>query len=539
MVKRLQGIKPLFIVSFALAGLLVAGILLPAASANPLIAQASSYSTYFGGTDGEDATKVAFDNEGNTILIGQTPSDDFPITTNALQDTYGGGDWDGFVAKFSSSGDLLYSSYLGGSGYEHVTSVNIDSGNNIVLTGTTGSSNFPTTLDALDSTFGGLTDGFLMKIAPNGTLLYSTFIGGAGNDWIYGIQFDANGNYMFSGWTDSTGLGTSGSLHQNPIGGTDGFIARVSSNGAALQMFSYLGGTGNDRIYVMDIDSEYNYVLAGITASSNYEVTGGAFQSISTASGDAVLTKINHDGNSLVYSTYLGGNDDDFGLGVAVDSADNMIISGYTESDDLAVLNAQQATFGGGIADIYVAKFNETGGLQFLTYLGGIATDYCWDIAVDPSDNIIIGGRTSSSNYPAHDGLNDTLAGSYDAVATKYAPDGQTIIASSFVGGSGSDIGEGIAVDGDGNVVLSGRTVSENFPVTAGAYQEEIGGSSDVFVCHIAFSGYVTTTTTTTNISTTITTDGTGLPIDTTTLLLIGAGGIAVVIILVIFLKKK
>ncbi|TFH04984.1 MAG: hypothetical protein E4H14_13625 [Candidatus Thorarchaeota archaeon] len=244
--KRIQGFKPLLIVSFALAGLLVAGILLPAASANPLIAQTSAYSTYFGGTDGEDATKVAFDNEGNTILIGQTPSDDFPTTAGALQDTYGGGDWDGFIAKFNSAGNLLYSSYLGGTGYEHVTSVNIDSGNNIVLTGTTGSSNFPTTPDALDLAFGGLTDGFLMKIAPNGTLLYSTFFGGSGNDWIYGIQFDASENYMFSGWTDSSGLGTAGSLHPNAIGGTDAFIARVSSNGATLQMFSYVGGTGND-----------------------------------------------------------------------------------------------------------------------------------------------------------------------------------------------------------------------------------------------------------------------------------------------------
>ncbi|MCK5265693.1 MAG: hypothetical protein KAR03_08800 [Candidatus Thorarchaeota archaeon] len=536
--KRSHGIRPLLIVTLAITSLLAAGILLPAVTANPLIAQASTYSTYFGGSEGEDATKVAFDNEGNTIVIGQTPSDDFPITDGALQSTYGGGDWDGFVAKFSPTGDLLYSSYLGGIGYEHVTSVNIDSGNNIVLTGTTGSANFPTTPDALDLTFGGLTDGFLMKIAPNGSLLYSTFIGGTGNDWIYGIQFDASENYMFSGWTDSTGLGTTGSLHQNPIGGTDGFIARVSSNGATLQMFSYVGGTGNDRVYVMDIDSEYNYILAGITASSNYPTTGGAFQSSSSANGDAILTKINHNGNTLLYSTYLGGNNDDLGLTVTVDSTDSMILSGYTESNDLAVQNAQQATFGGGVADIYVAKFNETGSLQFLTYLGGIATDYCWDIVVDPSDNIIVGGRTSSSNYPAHDGLNDTHSGSYDAVATKYAPDGQTIIASSFIGGGGSDIGEGIAVDGSGNVVLSGRTVSDDFPVTSGAYQEELAGSSDVFVCHIAFSTPVTTTTNTST-TTTTTTGELGLPFDTTTLLLIGAGSVAIVIVIVVILKKK
>jgi len=539
MVKSQQGIKPLLIVSLAITCLVAAGIFLPAVTANPLIAQTSAYSTYLGGTEGEDATKVAFDNYGNTILIGQTPSDDFPVTDSAFQDTHGGGsgDWDGFVAKFSPSGDLLYSSYLGGSAYEHVTSVNIDSGNNIVLTGTTASADFPTTPDAYDSSFGGgVHDGFIMKLAPNGTLLYSSYLGGAGDDWIYGIQFDASENYMFSGWTSSTGLGTSGALHEDLIGGTDAFVARMSSSGATLQMFSYFGGTGNDRGWTLDIDSEYNYVFSGVTESSDYPVTGNAFQSGSTIGGDAILTKINHDGDTMVYSTYLGGNDEDLGLAITIDSDDNMILSGYTESDDLAVANALQSTFGGGTADIYVAKFNETGGLQFLTYLGGTGTDYCWEICVDPSDNIILGGRTSSSNYPAHDGLNDTHQGSYDAVVTKYTPDGQSIIASSFVGGGSSDIGEGIAVDSSGNVVLSGRTASDDFPVTSGAYQEEKDGSTDVFVCHIAFG--LPTTTTTTNTTTTTTTT-TPPPLDTTTLLLIGAGGVAVVIIIVIVLKRK
>ncbi|MGY5879397.1 MAG: hypothetical protein RTV31_04055 [Candidatus Thorarchaeota archaeon] len=536
--KRSHGIKPLLIVSLAITCLLAAGILLPAVTANPLIAQTSTYSTYLGGEDGEDATKVAFDNEGNTVLIGQTPSEDFPVTTSAFQDTYGGGVWDGFVAKFSPSGDLLYSSYIGGSAYEHVTSVNIDSVNNIVLTGTTASTDFPTTPDALDLTYnGGAHDGFIMKIAPNGTLLYSSYFGGAGDDWIYGIQFDASENYMFSGWTTSADLGTAGSLYPNQIGGTDAFIARVSSNGASLQMFSYFGGTGNDRSWTLDIDSDYNYVFAGITESSNYPVTGNAFQSSPTTNGDAILTKINHGGNTLLYSTMLGGDDDDLGLAITVDSTDSMILSGYTESDDLATHNALQSTYGGGLADIYVAKFNETCSLQFLTYLGGTGTDYCWEAVADPSDNIIISGRTSSSNYPAHDGLNDTHSGGYDAIATKYAPDGQTIIASSFVGGSSADIGEGVAVDGNGNVVISGRTASSDFPVTSGAYQTEKADSTDVFVCHIAFG--IPTAITTNTSTTTTTTGSTDLPIDTTMLLLIGAGGVAVVIVIVIILKKK
>lgn len=502
----------------------------------------SDYTTYLGGSMGEDATKVAFDNEGNSLLIGQTPSEDFPITGNAFQSEYGGGNWDGFIAKFSPSGELLFSSYLGGSGYEHVTTVIADSENNIVLAGTTGSANFPITPDALDSSFGGLTDGFIMKIAPNGTLLYSTFFGGSGNDWIYGMAFDVSGNYMFSGYTDSSGLGTSGVYQQNQVGGSDAFVARISADGSTKQMFSYVGGSNTDRGYMMKIDSSHNYVFTGITISQDYPTTLDAFQSQVTSGGDAILTKISYDGSTLMYSTLLGGNDDDLGLSIAVDSNDNMIITGYTESDNLSVYNALQPTYAGDPADIYIAKFNETGSLLFLTYLGGDGTDYAWEVATDPDDNIVIAGRSSSSDYPAHDGLNDTLSGSFDAVATKITPDGQTIIVSSYIGGSMFDIGEGLAIDSEGNVVVSGRTASLDFPVTSGAYQEENAGTYDVFICHTAFNPPATTTTsssTTTTTTSSSTTNSTDASSDNTMMLMIGGAAALIIIIAVIVVKKR
>lgn len=537
MVKRLQRNKSLFIVCLAITTLIFAGIVFPAVSSNPIIAQDSQYSTYIGGTMGEDATKVTFDNEGNTILIGQTPSDDFPVTDDAIQSEYGGGGWDAYVAKFSPSGDLLYSTYFGGDGYEHVTTVNVDSQNNMILAGTTESDEFPTTLDALQPTHSGGFDGFIMKLAPNGTLLYSTFFGGAGIDWIYGMQFDTSGNYMFSGHTDSAGLATSDVIGETKSSGRDAFIARVSADGSTLQMFSYLGGDGTDRATMLKIDSEYNYIISGVTDSSNYPVTGNAFQSTATTSGDAILTKISYSGASLIYSTLIGASDDDYAVSVAVDSNDDMIISGYTESDDLAVVNAYQSDFGGGTADIFIAKVNKTGSMQFLTFLGGNEADYAWEVAVDSNDNVIVAGRTSSVDYPAMHGLNDTHSGSFDAIATKLTSDGQTILVSSYIGGSSSDIGEGMAVDDNDNIVVTGRTVSDDFPVTSGAYQDMIGGSSDSFVCHIAFSGLPTTTTS--NTTPTTTTGSAGLLIDTTTLLLIGAGGIAVIIVVVIIVKRK
>ncbi len=517
--------------------MILIGAVLPLAAEGNIVksyepALVSSYTTYIGGTDGEDATKVAFDNEGNTILIGQTPSEDFPVTDNAFQSEYGGGTWDGFVTKFSSSGELLFSSYLGGWGYEHVTTVIVDAMNNIVLAGTTGSSNFAVTTDAFDSTFGGINDGFIMRIASNGTLLYSTFFGGTGEDWIYGLEFDADQNIMFGGFTSSAGLATGGTFQSSLQGSSDAFIARLSADGSSIQTFSYVGGSDNDRCWTMSIDSSYNYVISGITSSSNYPVTPDAFQSSSTTGGDAILSKLSYNGSLLLYSTLLGGNDDDLGIGIDIDSEDNILLTGYTESDNLAVENALQVDFGGGSADIYLAKFNVTGSLQFLTYIGGTGTDYAWDLRVNSNDEIIIVGRTSSPNYPAHNGMNDTFNGIFDAIATRISADGQSIPASSFIGGESTDIGEGIAIDSNDNVVITGRTASADFPVTSGAYQEEIAGSTDSFICHTAFSPPSNATTTTTT-----TTSNNRFP--DLTIVALSIGVIGVILVVIVIMRRR
>ena len=504
-----------------------------AVASDAILAQTSDYTTYFGGTGAEDATKVTFDNDGNTILIGQTTSTDLPLTSGAFQTEYGGGDWDAFIAKFSPSGALLFSSYFGGSSYEHVTWVNVDSDNNIVIAGNTYSSGLPTTPGALHVTPIGSGDGFIAKIAPNGTILYCTYFGGTGEDWIYGMEFDGNGNYMFAGWTTSSGLGTTGAYEENYQGLADGFIARVGAGGSNLQMFSYLGGPGNDRCWTMAIDSSYNYVVGGL-AGDGFPISGDAHQGVQAGGTDAFIAKIDHSGSSLNFSTFLGGTDDDGTLGVDVDSHDNLLLAGYTKSDDITTLSAAQSSYAGGDYDMLVAKFNATGTAQFVTYLGGNETDRCWDVRADSDDNAVIIGRTDSYDYPAFNGLNDTKSGAYDACATKVSTDGSTFLASAFIGGSSSDIGEGIDVDNEGNVVVTGRTFSDDFPVTVGAYEEDAPGGSDVFVCHTAFISPPLPTTTPTSPTTT----PAGLP-GSTTLLIVGVGVAALVVLAVVCVKRR
>lgn len=527
-----QKTLPLLICCLILIGAYSIGFL-PVAAQQFEISQESTYITYFGGTNVEDATKVAFDQEGNTILIGQTQSTNLPVTDNAFQ-TDAGGDWDAFIAKFSSTGALLFSSYLGGSGYEHVTSINVDAGNNIIVAGTTQSSGLPTTIGALHESPLGLTDGFIFKLAPNGTVLFGTYFGGSGEDWIYGMEFDASGDYMFSGWTNTVGLGTSGAYQQSFGGGVaDAFVARVSADGSTLQMFSYIGGSGDDKAWSMTSDGSYNYIISGV-ASTGFPITGGAYQSSHGGGYDAYLTKVSASGNTLVFSTFLGGTNDDLGLGVDVDSHGNIILTGDTQSDNINTINAIQQDFAGGSNDFFASKFNATGYPYFITYIGGNQTDRCWDARVDIDDNLVLIGRTNSADFPAFNGMNDTLSGGFDACATKLSSDGQTIIASTFIGGSSEDIGEGIAIDNSGDIVVTGRTWSMDFPVTDGAYQEDKGGLSDVFICHAPFQSREVTETTTPPTTYSQPVDG-----DVTLFYVALISAIIIVVLAIVLLRKK
>ena len=354
----------------------------------------SNFSTYVGGSDDEDATKVAFDNDGNTILIGQTASGDFPVTTGVVQETYGGGPWDSFIVKYNPSGDVVFSTLLGGNSYEHVTWVTVDDSNNIIVAGATSSTDFPTTASAYRESAQGGGDGFIAKLSPDGeTLLFSTYFGGTAEDWIYGMEFDESGNLMFTGWTLSTGLATSGVVQETHGGNIDIFIAKMSSNGQSLLMFSYLGGTGFERGWTMASDADHNYVITGVTTSTDFPTTPDALQSEKSGADDTYLAVVSSDGTNLNYSSYLGGSADDYGLGVKVDSDQNIILTGVTESLNFNVTNAYQAGTGG-VDDIFVTKVTPNRTYAFSTYLGGSGYDRAWELALDTNDDIIILNRS-------------------------------------------------------------------------------------------------------------------------------------------------
>jgi HYDIN/CFA65/VesB-like, Ig-like domain/Beta-propeller repeat/Cep192 domain 4 len=370
-----------------------------------------TYATYLGGSGGDVAYGVAVDASGNAYVTGITASVNFP-SKSAAQTVNAGGS-DAFVAKLNSSGTrLIFSTYLGGTGIDSASGIAIDSAGNSYIAGNTYSSDFPATSGAFQTAYGGDGDGFVAKLGPLGSsLIYASYLGGTSPDFAQGIAIDSAGDAFLTGSTRSSDFPTV----------------------APLQI-------GNDG-------------CSNISGST-------------VCSSDAFVTKVSPAGDSLIYSTYLGGSQADIGQAIAIDSSGDAYVTGYTFSSDFPTQNAFQSGNAGG-ADIFVTELNPAGSaLLFSTYLGGGQQERAFAIALDSDGNIYLTGDTQSANFPTTSTASQLqYAGAGDAFVSKIGPGGSGLIYSTFLGGSGVDQANAIAVDADGNAYVAGLTESGDFPM--------------------------------------------------------------------------
>lgn len=473
-----------------LISLLICPITIQAVSSTPYFQSVEiSYATYFGGSGIEEVSEVACGQDGSVAIVGHTSSPDLRTSEDAFQADYSGGQWDIFVAKFDANGNLVFSSFLGGSGYEHVDDVVIRSDGSVVVVGFTLSLDFPVTLDAIQPSPSGETDGFIARISSDGkTLIYSTYYGGHLRDTIRSIRLDQDENYLVAGTAASTELATDSAFQTQPSGGPDLFIAKIAHDGSSTIMFSYCGGNKDDRIECLAIDSSNNYILSGQTSSHDFPTTEDAYQKSNSGGWDAFLTKLSSNGTNLLYSTYIGGSSEDSGRGVAVNSLDEIVVAGYTSSTDLSTLSPLQSEHAGGYCDILVYKCTSTGTTKYVTYLGGSELDISYGVVFDDNDRPIIVGRSLSDDFPINNSFQEQRVGHLDTTITMLTADGQTILFSSYIGGTKEDSGESISLGNDSVIAISGRTASADFPCTEDAYQTNIGGSYDVFLCVVQYS---------------------------------------------------
>jgi hypothetical protein len=326
-------------------------------------------------------------------------------------------------------------------------------------------------------------------------LIYSTYIGGSDIDEGNGIAIDSSGNAYITGYTFSSNYDIIPGAFQTTFGGVfDVFVTKLNSTGSDLIYSTYIGGNDLDQGYSIAIDSSGNAYITGISRSTNYDITTGAFQT--TYGGgdlDVFVTKLNSTGSALIYSTYIGGSGKEEGRAIAIDGTGNAYITGYTFSSNYDIIPGAFQTAFGGVVDVFVTKLNSTGSaLIYSTYIGRGDADLANAIAIDGSGNAYITGFTWSSDYPITPGAFQTTygGGAYDVFVTKLNSAGNQLIYSTYLGGYGSDIGYAIAIEGSGDVYISGGTTSINYPTTPGAFQTAYGGGdTDVFISKLNSTG--------------------------------------------------
>ncbi len=443
------------------------------------------YSTYLGGHSTDYALAVATDAQGNAYVTGQTLSSDFPITIGALPH---GGAADLFVSKLDPTGTmLLYSTYLGGGAEDAGTGIAVDAAGNAYVTGFTSSSDFPTLSPVQAARAGGF-DAVVFKLSPTGdALIYSTYLGGSGDDFAQGIAIDGAGRAYVTGDTKSANFRRVAALQTVLSGPRDAFVSKFEPAGNVLTYSTLLGGSQDDIGFGIAVDAGGNAFVTGQTFSPNFPLVS-PLQATAPADtySDAFVTKVNPAGSALVYSTYLGGGTgDEIAYGIAVDARGDALVGGYTNSTDFPLAAAGQATYAGGITDAFVSKLNPAGGaLLYSTFLGGSGLDLIWGLASDPGGSAYVTGYTQSTNFPTTNGAPQAAsAGGSDAFIGKFSIEG-SLIYSTYRGGAGTDYGIGIAVSRSGVFFVAGQTDSTNFPVTEAA-QSTSSGYDDAFVTRL------------------------------------------------------
>jgi hypothetical protein len=479
------------------------------------------FSTYLGGTGRQDTARaVAMDADGNSYLAGGTSSADFPTTPGTYNRKYFGdgrslgshGPMDVFVTKFDPQGHLVWSTLLGGPNYDRAYTVRVDKLGFVYVGGRAGEG-FPTTPGTVQPEFEGddklngaygKQDGFLTKLSPDGSrIIWSTYFGTPGKAIIRDFDLDNDGNiYLVMIEHEGTCRHvTRGAFQEQPAGGMDNIVAKITADGKEVVWCSFIGGTGRDLAPSIRVGQDRRPVVAGSTFSTDFPVTDRCFQRQLRGQEDAFVAKFNADGSSLVFATLIGGSGEDGGAGkhgLALDRIGRACVTGHTFSSDFPVTpKAFQSRYGGGPSgdwrqrgDRFFAIVAADGSrLDAATLLGGGANDGGEGVEIDSEGRIYSSGATFSTDFIATtDAWQKSYAGAAkphhqlwgggDGTVTVLSAELSGVEFSTYMGGSGEDLFRAIAVSPKGEIVLAGSTTSTDFP-TVNAYQPAAAGGLD------------------------------------------------------------
>jgi len=488
-----------------------------------------TYSSYFGGNYGDEILGVKLGTNGAVYVAGETVSTSFgfPLPPGGFTTTFQGGriNGDAFIAKFDSTGsNLIYFTYLGGIGNDGALDLAVDSAGRAFVTGFTDSTNFPVA-NALfpkisGKPFKGLksfqTDAFVTELNETGSaLVYSTYLGGGYTDRGIGIALDSSGAAFVTGFTASTNFPVTASAYQSKLAGSnDVFVTRLAPGGSALLYSTYLGGTNIDEGQGIALDPSGLIYITGYTGSTNFPVSTNALQTLLNQADNPTTKfkgtkRVPLDGfvarldpfavgaSSLLYSTLLGGTNNDAGFRIALDFQTNVYIAGNSSSLDFLNTNhLVEFTVGTNKnhrvnSDGFLTKLSFSSGpatVQYSALFGGTTNDTAWGLAIAPSGEVFVTGITTSSNFPIANVtgplLRYTNSGKADVFVMALNTNASQLLYSGFLGGKKDDFGYAIAVDQFGTAWVAGQTLSTNFP-TENPLQASRFGTNDAFLARI------------------------------------------------------
>ncbi len=470
-----------------------------------LLIDPTIYTTFLGAEDVDVINAIrVIPSTGDVLAVGYFASAGFPKSTGAYQSSIYGAE-DVFVVLYDSKlTTYRFAATVAGSSSDIAwdCAVSTDGRNTITVCGETNSTSFPTTSGVVGQTFRGAVDAFVFQLSANGDrLLYSTFYGGSDEDRAYAIAQDASGSVYFCGETKSSNLMVkAGSYRITSYGNGDGFAASLSPSGGILNYGSYLGGASRDR--ALDIassgPSDANMVVVGETKSNDFNLapfnifnqpacaqTKINLTGVNNAT-DAFVSKFNSRGSDLVYSTFLGGNADDYATSVRVDVSGMAIVAGATLSTNLAIAGEFQPAKSAGI-DGFVAQVKPDGSLiPYLTYLGGNGNDFIHDLEYDAGFMYLVGETFSNDLICTGDGMQQTISERGDAFIIKLR--NNTVAYATYYGANQEDVLNCLALSENLGAYVGGWTSSPNIGTTDSVVQPIFGGVKDGLLTKMCFS---------------------------------------------------
>lgn len=454
----------------------------------PLIIDPLIYSTYLGGSGSETSFAMAIDANGNAFITGQVYSEDFPTSEGAYDDSQNG-DKDVFIFKLNDDGTkMIFSTFIGGAGPDEGLGIVVDDEGHTFITGRSESTDFPTTGGVYDETHNGDSDVVVLKLDPDGSdLVYSTYVGGNQYDVGYaGLAIDDSGNAFVAGHTNSANFPTTEGAYDRTYyaAGWDGFCFKLNPDASDLDYSTYFGGYDYEGARAVAIDGEGNAYLTGDTTSSDYPTTTDAYDETYNGGRDGFILELNNDGSDLIFSTFLGGTDDDLPNDLELANDDTIWITGYTVSDDYPLSDdAYDSEIDE--RDFMLSQLSGDGSdLEYSTFAGGSVVDEGWTLAVN--DQVAyVAGRAYSEDFPVTgQALQKENHGGLDAVIFRLdtdAPAEEQMTYATYLGGSGNEASWELKLS-ETDIYVTGLSASEDFPVTPGAFQENNSGGIDVTV---------------------------------------------------------